>query len=157
MIKPLEMAEIVLPRRTLFKLNDAAAILGLSGSEATALVEDGTLRLAFNLAVQANDSARFILVTAESISDYDRAPKLRRAETPASARAEITALFSPLEDRITATRLREIFRCSSQHLARLVKAHHIEVARPGRRGGGNAALITRASCIEFLLQRRITG
>jgi hypothetical protein len=155
-VKALEPAITVLPRHTLFALDHCAAILGLLHHEARLLVEDGSLRLAFDLAIQPGRSRRMIVVTCESLVDYNLDPKLRRTETPASVQAEVAALFPAIEDKIAASRLQDIFRCSPQHLARLAKAGHLKVVRAGKKGGGNSALITRASCIEFLLARRIT-
>ena len=81
------------------------------------------------------------------------APGALRAERPEELTAELHALFPALCLTYSSTAVQAALSCSHQHVARLVRAGHLDMTQPGHTG--RAGVITRKSCIAWLSSRRV--
>ena len=71
------------------------------------------------------------------------------------AAPEFHKMHFPQEPMLRATEVGQCFSCNSQHVLNLIKANALHVVNL-RRGPKASPLITRASAVEFLKQRRIS-
>lgn len=149
---------ITLPiRRPLLPLQTVTVITGESHDDLLARVEDGSLRLVFNIATPGQNM-RTLRVMASSVQDCMEGR--RRTETPATVLAEIADIFPPISaavvPEIDSVNLCRVFCCSAHHVRHLEATHCIRLTRDGRIGRNGHANYCRRSVVEFLIKRRIT-
>ena len=149
---------ITLPiQNPLLTLQAAISISGQPADELLARVEDGSIRFAFNIATRRQGRRRCLRLFTKSLAEYLEHGRRLCVENPGQAAAEITALFSAVEDRLRADAFARLLGCPTTHVSHLAQGRAIKLVRAGRCGPGGSALLDRKSCIEFLLERRITG
>jgi hypothetical protein len=146
-------------RSSLLTLYTCAALSGETVPKLLALVDDGAIRLAFNVGTQ-DTVARCVRIATKSIADYMEHGRKLRTETPAQVTKEIVELLPPIHpaerQEIAAPALQTLFCCSQHHIERLTSTGCLRVTRPGRRGKGGATIFDRRSVVKFLEERRIS-
>lgn len=138
--------------RPMIGVDGAKAILDLGEDECLALIDSGELE-AFNIGIGDRREVRFVVKTVEH---YFRTLGSRPLELTFD---EITALVLPhAKPILTGKELQRSFNCCSTHIINLVCAKLLRT-QPGtdwRQGPNGSPVITRASVVEFLKQRRIS-
>ena len=130
-------------------------ILNTTEEGVMALIEDGHLRWAFNLARPC--AARMLVrVWTQSIAAHLN-PAFDQEDDVAGVIGRILPEGSRVTGTIAARDLRSAFNVASMHVNSLIDAGSLATA-PGsirRRGRGGCSLVTRSSAFEFLKGRVI--
>jgi hypothetical protein len=136
--------------RTLIPLEVAAVMLDKNPDEAIALVEDGTLFPAWNIAVH-KDGSRSVRVWRDSLLHL--MGFLPAGKLPLEKVIEKVLPAHPpgLFPAITSPELQTRFSCSQCHLARLLDAGELKLARP--RTGRSRITLDFQSIVNFLMRR----
>lgn len=146
-------------RSPLLTLSTCVALSGESPAQLLLRVQDGSIRLAFDLRLP-NTSARALRIASVSLAHYLEQGRGLRSETPTQVMQEISDLLptvSPLViPEIATGKLCQVFCCTHQHVLRLARQKCIRQTRAGHSGPTGAARYERRSVLEFLASRRVT-
>lgn len=133
-----------------------SALPGHDEDDVLALIEDGSLEWAWNIALVVGEGIRkeprILKVCVENYLSTAGSRPLNWSE--ARAFREFLRGDKPF---VYGTELRLLWNCSSTHIIALIEAKELKV-QPGTtwdRGPGNSPLITRASVEGFLKRRRM--
>ncbi len=130
-----------------------SAILDRTPEEVMHLAESGDL-LAFNVSVKAA-ARRCLRISAASLDLYIKGTHRRTAETPGQVRQQIADMFPLASDAIRTATLARVLNIVPKQARNLINSDLLEVIHRSTGGQGNSSIVTRASCINFLLSRRI--
>jgi hypothetical protein len=152
----MKFTPVLLPvRRPLLSASACAALIDQPVPKIGLLVEEGRLRMAFNVTHDLASCSRCLRITTLSVKEYLADPTQLRTEAPGALAKEVDQLFPPICAAYRSPEVARALNCSVEHVKKLVRAGCLTEFRAGRACRGGAALITRKSCAEFLLQRRI--
>ncbi len=143
-------------RRPLLTLQTCMAIADRSEEELTRCIEEGRIRVCFDISHRESRHRRALRVLATSLAEYLKHPDSLRAETPGQIEAEVAALFPSLTPTLRTETAARLLGCCDYQIGQLIRADAFKVTRKGGCGPGNATLIERQSVIDWLLSRRIT-
>ena len=145
---------ILLPiRRPLVSSESVSAILDRTAEEVAHLAESGDL-LAFNVSVKP-DARRCLRISTASLDAYIKGIHRRSAEAPDQVRQQVASMFPLGSDTVRTASLARVLNVAPDHAMNLLKGDLLEVIHRSTGGQGNSSIVTRASCINFLLSRRI--
>lgn len=131
-----------------------SALPGHDEDDVLALIEDGSLEWAWNIALHVGDGIkkepRILKSCVERYGSINHQP---------STINPLSEFFNG-DDKpfLFGTTLRLLFNCSSTHVIALIEAKELRV-QPGSswdRGPGNSPLVTRSSVEAFMKRRRMT-
>jgi len=142
-------------RRPLISLATAAALANETTDDLLAHVEDGSIRYAFDVATP-KASRRAVRVFAGSLANYLGKQSEARADGAPALLATVNDIFPELAETIRTSTLAQIFACDQEHALELIHTGAVRAVNSFGRGRGNSALVTRRSCVEFLISRRVT-
>jgi len=137
-------------RRALVSVETAKAALDKSEDQILALVEDGSLRFAWNFSSR-NSRRRLVRIFALSLADLANATN----HQPMELADAIKYLLPGSEPALHASRLASSWSIGGTHLADLILERSLEKVRPGRHAT-DSPLISRASAVKFLTLRRLS-
>ena len=152
----MKFTPILLPvRRPLLTASTCASLIDQPVPKISNLVEEGRLRMAFNLTHDLASYSRCLRITTLSVQEYLEDPTQLRTEAPGALGKEVDELFPPICAAYSSREVARALNCSVKQVHRLIEAKCLQVSRPGRPGRSGAALITRKSCADFLISRRV--
>ena len=132
--------------------------LDVDEAGAMALVEDGRLFWAFNIASEADGARPCVRVLTQSVADYLAGRAANAGGEDGGEWRRVAALIFPAKPVIATCELARSLNCSRQQTADLIAEGAIRLvpgSRPRRGPGGQAQIVT-ASASEWLRQRRLT-
>lgn len=139
-------------RLPMTSIDGAKPLLGLNEDEIMALIEDGKIRWAWDLACQS-EHARFVRILNRSLVCYEK-PFLGQPETLDGVLELILPPSSKITGRVRGTELQRACNVSSTHIINLVEAGLLS-GGDWKRGPQGSPLITRASIARFLKERTL--
>lgn len=140
-------------RRPLVSSESVSAILDRTAEEVVHLAESGDL-LAFNVSVKP-DARRCLRISTDSLDAYIKGTHRRSAETPGQVRQQIAEMFPLASGSVRTATLARVLNICPRQARNLIKSDLLEVIHLSTGGQGNSSIVTRASCINFILSRRI--
>ena len=142
-------------RRPLLSASTCATLIDQPVPAIFNLVEEGKLRMAWNISHDLAAHAACLRITARSVQEYLEDPTQLRTEAPDALAREAAELFPSICSAYSLPEVARTLNCSPDQITKLVRGRYLTVHRAGRVGRGNAALITRTSCVSFLISRRV--
>jgi len=142
-------------RRPLISLSTAAALANETTDDLLAHLEDGSIRYGFDVATP-KASRRAVRVFAGSLANYLSHQREARADGAEELLATVNDVFPDLAETIRTSTLAQILDCDQEHALELIHTGALRAVNRFGRGRGNSALVTRSSCVEFLISRRVT-
>lgn len=139
-------------RLPMTSIDGAKPLLGMNEDEIMALIDEGKIRWAWDLACQSR-AARFVRILNRSLVCYEK-PFLAQPETLAQVIELILPPVSKITGTVRGTELQRACNVSSTHVINLVEAKII-CAKDWKRGPNGSPLITRSSVVRLLTDRRI--
>ncbi len=136
-------------KSALVSVETCRAMLGQSEDVIVALVEEGKLRFAFNLAVNSR-SRRLLRVLSLSLLDQAGGTDTQ----PAALEAAIRYILPGSSPELHASWLARKLNVSPTHVYRMIDTRCIQDASPRTRKVTGDRSTTRASVVQFLKDRR---
>jgi hypothetical protein len=149
------MTQTVFRSFRLLHLWCVAPLLDATPGKVLGMIEDGTLRWAWNIAARKSRS-REVRVLADSVADVLNG-RPAQPETGDEWVVVAESIIPASRPSVTAPELAQTFSCGTRHLMGLISAGELPAsnARNIRRGPGGSAVIARQSVLAWLKSRRV--
>ena len=148
--------------RPLVNLWTAVAALDRSQNEVIALIEDGKLRYAWNIASRASGH-REIRILTQSLVEFQSSQRLPPVPPDEEFQRVVKLIFPAVSYKngvaasVCATTITKRFSAGSQHVLALADEGSLRFVKDAvrRRGPNGSPAIEFASVVQFLKQRRM--